>query len=178
MTQPVVAVFGASKSLPGDDSYEQGVRCGELLADGGYAVATGGYGGVMEAVSRGARSRGGRVLGITAPEVFRNRPGANEFLTEEWRASHLTERIHELTDVSVASITLPGSLGTLTELAVAWNLAHVAGLGSATAKPVITVGSQWSGLVEHLAATLEANLDLVTRVDTVEEAVRVLGEKL
>ena len=51
----VVAVFGASVSLPGDQLYEQGVRCGRLLAEAGFGVATGGYAGVMEAVSLGAK---------------------------------------------------------------------------------------------------------------------------
>ncbi len=45
-----VAVFGASQSRPGDGHYEEAVRCGELLARAGLTVATGGYGGTMEAV--------------------------------------------------------------------------------------------------------------------------------
>ena len=176
MSQPVITVFGASKALPGDELYEQGVRCGELLADSGFAVVTGGYGGVMEAVSRGAGRRGGRVLGITAPGVFRDRPGANEFVTEERRASHLMDRLHELTDVSVAAIALAGSLGTLAEVAVAWNLAFVARSSGGDPKPVITVGDRWRSLIENLAATLSADADLVTTVATVEEAVEVLKE--
>ena len=51
MSQPVIAVFGASRAALGDGVYEQGVECGRLLAEAGYSVATGGYGGLMEAVS-------------------------------------------------------------------------------------------------------------------------------
>lgn len=166
-----IAVFGASKARPGDGVYEQGVLCGALLADAGFTVVTGGYGGLMEAVSRGARERGGHALGVTAPETFPDRPGPNEFVSEEWRAAHLAERIHELTDVSAACITLPGSLGTLTELAMAWNLAFVSRYSGSTPKPVITVGERWHRLVELLAVELETDRSLVTCVDTVEEAV-------
>ncbi len=175
---PIVTVFGASKAAPGDGVYEIGVRCGELLALAGFGVATGGYGGLMEAVSRGARSEGGEALGVTAPDIFRNRPGANEFVTEEWRAAHLMERIHELTDVGSASIALPGSLGTLTEVAVAWNLAFITRFSGANAKPVVTIGDNWRRLIDHLAVELETDRSLVECVDTVDEAVDHLVERL
>lgn len=167
----VVAVFGASSPRRGDPSYEVGIRCGTLLAEAGFAVATGGYAGIMEAVSLGARRAGGRVIGVTVPGVFPDRPGGNEHLTEETRAATLLERIHEMVDLSVASIALPGSLGTATELLVAWNLAYVARFTSAVPKPVIAVGGQWRHLVPLLTAELETDGSLVTLVDTVDEAV-------
>jgi uncharacterized protein (TIGR00730 family) len=151
--------------------YEQGVRCGELLAGAGFGVVTGGYGGLMEAVSRGAREAGGQALGITAPEIFKDRTGPNEFVTEEWRAAHLMERIHELTDVSIASISLPGSVGTMAELAAAWNLAFISRYSGARPKQVITVGPHWRQLVDMLAEALATDRSLVETVDTVEEAV-------
>ena len=166
-----VAVFGASSPLPGDPLYEEGVRCGRLLAEAGFAVATGGYAGLMEAVSLGARQADGRVIGVTVPEVFPDRPGGNAHLTDETRAASLLERIHEMVEVSVASIALPGSLGTATELLVAWNLAFVARFTDATPKPVIAVGDQWRRLVPLLTRELETDGSLVTLVDTVEDAV-------
>ena len=171
----VVAVFGASSPRPGDASYAVGVRCGKLLAEAGYAVATGGYAGLMEAVSLGARRAGGRVIGVTVPDVFPDRPGGNEHLTEETRAATLLERIHEMVEVSVASIALPGSLGTATELLVAWNLAYVARFTNAVPKPVIAVGNQWQHLVPLLTEELETDGSLVTLVDTVDEAVAVVA---
>ena len=175
---PIVAVFGASQSQPGDGHYEAGERCGRLLAESGFGVVTGGYGGLMEAVSRGAASVGGHVLGVTAPSIFPGRPGGNEFLDEEWRAAHLMERIHELTDVSVASITLHGSIGTLTELAAAWNLAFVGRRAGSEPKPIVTVGERWATLVPILAERLETDADLVTVVDTVDEAVDVVVNRV
>lgn len=168
---PVVTVFGASRSVPGDPEYEEGVRCGRLLAEAGFAVATGGYGGLMQAVSEGASGAGGRVIGVTAPAVFHARTGANPHVTEELRAESLTERIHELTRIASAAIALPGSLGTLTELMVAWNLAYVARFSGSEPAPVVTVGASWQELVDLLGREIRTDRSLVTSVDTVDEAV-------
>jgi uncharacterized protein (TIGR00730 family) len=171
----VVAVFGASSPVTGDPVYDDGVRCGRLLADAGFAVATGGYGGLMEAVSLGAAGAGGHVIGVTVPDVFPDRSGGNIHLTEETRTASLLERIHEMVDLSIASIALPGSLGTATELLVAWNLAFVARFADSTPKPVVAVGHQWRRLVPLLTEELGTDGTLVTVVDTVDEAVQVVS---
>ncbi|MEN8234318.1 MAG: LOG family protein [Actinomycetota bacterium] len=173
-----VAVFGASSPLPGDAVYDDGIRCGRLLAEAGFAVATGGYAGLMEAVSYGARQAGGRVIGVTVPDVFPDRPGGNAHLTEETRTASLLERIHEMVDLSVASIALPGSLGTATELLVAWNLAYVARFTDSPPKPIVAVGDQWRHLVPLLTDELGTDGSLVTTVDTVDEAVRAITTSL
>jgi uncharacterized protein (TIGR00730 family) len=171
----VVAVFGASSPVSGDPVYDDGVRCGRLLAEAGFAVATGGYAGLMEAVSLGAAEAGGRVIGVTVPDVFPGRSGGNVHLTEETRTASLLERIHEMVDLSIASIALPGSLGTATELLVAWNLAFVARFAKAAPKPVVAVGHQWQRLVPLLTKELGTDGTLVTVVDTVDEAVQVVS---
>ncbi len=171
----VVAVFGASSPVAGDPVYDDGVRCGRLLAEAGFAVATGGYAGLMEAVSLGASEAGGRVIGVTVPEVFPDRPGGNAHLTEETRTASLLERIHEMVDLSVASIALPGSLGTATELLVAWNLAYVVRFTGAMPKPVIAVGEQWQRLVPLLTEELRTDGSLVSVVGTVDEAVQIVS---
>ena len=176
--QTVIAVFGASVAAPGDELYEQGVACGRLLAESGYAVVTGGYGGVMEAVSRGAHDVGGRVLGVTAPLVFADREAANPFVSEESQAAHLMERIHELTDVSSGCIALPGSLGTLAELTLAWNLGYVARFSGALPKPVIVVGDQWARIIDVIGETIGADTDLLTTVDHVEAAVEAIRRRV
>ena len=166
----VIAVFGSSRAVPGDGVYEQGIECGRLLAEAGLGVVTGGYAGLMEAVSRGAADVGGHVVGVTVPEVFPGRSGANPWVGEEMQAAHLVERIHHLTDITAGSIALPGSIGTLTELAMAWNLASVARFDGSVLKPVVTVGATWRDLVTHLTDLLDIEA-LVTCVDDVPGAV-------
>ncbi len=173
-----MTVFGSSTGKPGDDDYEEAVRLGQLLAEAGYAVATGGYDGSMEAVSAGADAAGGMVTGVTAPEVFPHREVANRFVQEHIRAASLTERIHELVDLSDACVALPGSIGTFTELMVAWNLAFVARFSDSPPNPVVAVGPLWQELVDHLGELLGTDVSLVTCVDTVDEAVELIRRRV
>jgi uncharacterized protein (TIGR00730 family) len=170
-TGPVVAVFGASNTAAHDGAFAQAVRCGRLLADNGCVVLTGGYGGTMEAVSQGAAGAGGHVIGVTAPGVFAGRSGANGYVVEEIPAPSLTKRIDIMIDLADACIALDGSIGTLTELLVAWNVAFVARFSGVPPKPVVAVGERWGSLVGDLTGLLATDGSLVTVVPDVDEAV-------
>ena len=52
----VISVFGSSRPRPGDAEYADAQSLGTELARKGFVVCTGGYGGVMEAASRGERT--------------------------------------------------------------------------------------------------------------------------
>ena len=173
-----IAVFGASRSVEGDGHYEEAIRCGHLLAEAGFAVATGGYSGAMEAVSLGAKEAGGHVVGVTAPSVFPDRARANNHLSTETQAASLIERIGLLANGSEGSIALWGSLGTAAELIVAWNLAYVAPFSNADPKPIIAVGEPWMSLIPHLETELATIPDLVTVVDDVDTAVQEMTRRL
>jgi len=158
---PVVAVIGSSRTQPEEPDYQDAIRLGRRLAEAGLKVASGGYGGLMEAVSEGAAGAGGTVIGVTAPGVFPGRVGVNRYVTVERPAETLTERIHHLVHYSDAVIALPGSIGTLTELMSAWNVAFVAPFSGKTPKPIVTVGPQWAELVPLLAQRLATDGELV-----------------
>ena len=170
-TETTVAVFGSSRTRPDEPDYESAMRCGRLLAESGFHVATGGYGGLMEAVSRGAADAGGTVIAVTAPDLFPQREGANQWAHIERPQPTLALRIGKLLDDSVATIALPGSIGTLTELIVAWNASFIDTLTDRPPRPVIAVGAQWSSLVAQIAAAVSSPTELVTRVDDVDAAV-------
>ena len=65
----IVTVFGSSRPRENDAEYGEARLLGRLLAEKGFAVCTGAYGGTMEAVSRGAKDAGGKTYGVTA-EAF------------------------------------------------------------------------------------------------------------
>src|SRR5258706_1412335 len=67
-----ITVFGSSRPEEGHAEYTEAMELGRALAAESFAVCTGGYGGVMEGVSRGAREAGGRVLAVTS-RFFRRR---------------------------------------------------------------------------------------------------------
>ncbi len=176
--QRLVAVFGSSGIEPGSADWSDAQRCGRLLAQAGLGVATGGYGGAMEAVSSGAAAVGGTVVGITAPTVFPGRSGVNAYVTEERPAQSLTERIHALVASTHGVIALPGSIGTFTELLVAWNVAFVARFNSTQPAPVVAVGAQWQRLIDEIALDLSTDGTLVKCVTSVDEAVGAITAAL
>lgn len=170
-----VTVFGSSRVAAGDELYEQARRLGRLLAQAGYAVYSGGYSGVMEAVSRGAREVGGVAVGITV-ESWAARQRPNPWLSEVVAAPHLFERIRQLVD-SEAYVAFPGGAGTLGEVALTWNLFQTA---SASPRPLVLVGGQWRTLLAcfrdallvdpsdfsffHVADTVDGVLPLLERM--------------
>ncbi len=72
----------------------------------------------MEGASRGARERGGRVLGIVMNQ-FKSEP--NRYLTDKVASAHFYERLQNLIERSVGFIALRGGAGTVTELSLVWN---------------------------------------------------------
>ena len=61
-----ITVFGGSKCTPETEEYKEALKLGRLLVEAGFDVCSGGYAGVMEAISRGAHEAGGHVTGMTA----------------------------------------------------------------------------------------------------------------
>ena len=152
--------------------------CGRLLAGAGFTVATGGYGGTMEAVSAGAREAGGHVIGVTAPSVVPGRSGVNGFVHEERQSPDLIARIGELVTTTAGAIVLWGSIGTAAEMVIAWNEAYVAPLAGAVRKPIIAVGEPWVSLVPHLERELQTDPGLITVTLDVPSAVEALVAQL
>ena len=178
MDDRIVAVYGSSRARPGDGVYEMGVELGRLLAEAGFGVTNGGYSGLMEAVSKGAAAAGGRAIGVTAPVLFPNRPGGNRFLTEEIEATGLLDRIGIMSELAAAFVVMPGSIGTLTELAIAWNDAYLAAGRGAPPSPILAFRGAWSEIVDRLTVELRTAPGLVTMVDDPAEAVAILRHRL
>ncbi len=141
-----ITVFGGSSPQPGSDAYAQAYELGRLLARSGHTVLTGGYIGTMEAVSQGARESGGHVIGVTCDEIERWRnTRANQWVIEERHFATMQERLDELVHACDAAIALPGGPGTLTEIALSWNLMIVDAMPP---KPLILVGEGWKKTLE------------------------------
>ena len=58
--ESIVTVFGSSRPREADADYGEARALGRVLAENGFAVCSGGYGGVMAGVSRGAKEAGGK----------------------------------------------------------------------------------------------------------------------
>ena len=109
----IVTVFGSSRPGEGSPDYEEACVLGRALAKHGFAVCSGGYGGVMEAVSRGAKQVGGKTYGVTA-EFFKSAK-LNRWIDVEVRKQTWEERLFELIRIAFNGlefvIHLPCSAG-------------------------------------------------------------------
>jgi uncharacterized protein (TIGR00730 family) len=172
-----ITVFGGSEPKAGDAAYAEAQELGRLLAQRGHTVLTGGYIGTMEAVSRGASEAGGHVIGVTCEEIEAWRPGgANRWVKEERRMKTLYERLQALIEGSEAAIALPGGAGTLTEVALMWNLMLVESLHR---RPLILIGRGWQSTFDQFFQDFDSYVALHRRsllhfVDDVPTAVNML----
>jgi uncharacterized protein (TIGR00725 family) len=185
MGEKIVTVFGSSRPEAGDPDYEQARALGEALARRGFAVCTGGYGGTMEAASRGAKEAGGKTYGVTAEFFGKN---ANAWIDVEVRKKTWDERLFTLIEMADGFVACKGGTGTLVELAVVWEMLNKSVM---TEKPMVVLGNFWRPVLDRVREVEqgpknksasqvwgEANGQLVQVVGTVEEAARHLGNKL
>jgi uncharacterized protein (TIGR00730 family) len=177
----IITVFGSSRPHEGDADYEEARQLGRALAERGFAVCSGGYGGVMAAVSRGAKEAGGATYGVTAD--FFKKAKLNAWIDREIRLKTWEERLFELIRQGDGFVACKGGTGTLVELAVAWEMLNKSVMA---AKPFVVLGDFWQPILErvrevelgHPAPWGEANGRLVTVVKTPEDAGEFLKERL
>jgi hypothetical protein len=173
-----ITVFGGSQPKEGDSAYLEALELGKLLAHAGHNVLSGGYIGTMEAVSRGANEAGGHVIGVTCEEIEKWRPvKPNRWVKEERRCSTLQERLTELIQSCDAAIALPGGPGTLTEIALTWNLMIVESLPR---RPLVLVGIGWQNVLNQFMTSFDAYLppnqrNLLQFAPDVQTAVTLIG---
>src|SRR5215472_410710 len=140
----IVTVFGSSRPREGDTDYEEARVLGRALARHGFAVCSGGYGGVMEAVSRGAKEADGKTYGVTA-EFFAAQ--ANRWIDNEIRMKTWQERLFELIRLGDAFVVCKGGTGTLVELAVVWEMLNKSVIEK---KPLAVLGDFWTLILERV----------------------------
>jgi uncharacterized protein (TIGR00725 family) len=140
----IITVFGSSRPAETHPDYLEALQVGRLLAHHGFAVCSGGYGGVMEAVSRGAKEANGKTYGVTAE--FFSRP-ANPFVDVEVRVKTWEERLFELIRLADGFVACKGGTGTLVELAVVWEMLNKSVIAP---KPVAIVGNFWQPILDRV----------------------------
>jgi uncharacterized protein (TIGR00725 family) len=184
MTEKIITIFGSSRPATGAADYEEARELGKALAQRGFAICSGGYGGVMEAASRGAKEAGGKTYGVTAE--FFNR-GANEFVDVEVRKKTWQERLFSLIEMADGYVACKGGTGTLVELAVVWEMLNKSVMAE---KPCVVFGEFWQPILErvrevelgkHVKGSRvwgEANAKLVHSAKDVEDAVLFLSRQL
>ena len=157
-----VTVFGSSKCRPGDTEYNSAYKIGQLLGEYGFSVATGGYQGTMEAISKGASEYGVEVTGCTTPNLFLGREGGNQYINNEIKSTSLSNRIGDLVGYSNIIIVLPGTIGTLTELLLVWNQEFIKECNEIeTTHTIYLHEAFWKPILEEMSDNLKLPLNLI-----------------
>ncbi|MEM2891878.1 MAG: TIGR00725 family protein [Thermoplasmata archaeon] len=113
----IIGVIGASRADP--ETMRLAEEVGAEIASRGAAVVCGGLTGVMEAVCRGARSRGGLTIGIIPSD---KKEDANPYVQIPIVTGMGMGRNVMLVKTADVLIAIGGEYGTLSEIAHALNI--------------------------------------------------------
>jgi uncharacterized protein (TIGR00730 family) len=174
-----VTIFGSARLRPGTPAYDAVRRLAAELTRMGCDIVTGGGPGLMQAANEGAASvepsAPGRSVGIRVELPFEQE--INPFVGQVYEHPTFFSRLHHFMIVSDAFVVVPGGIGTLLELSLAWQLLQVRKLYNT---PLILVGRMWEELVEWgRRSMLREGLELANDVDfTIPRCVSDVEETL
>ncbi|MCC7006047.1 MAG: TIGR00730 family Rossman fold protein [Ottowia sp.] len=171
--RPAISIFGSARLPEASPYYAQTQAIARLFSDAGFAVISGGGGGLMEAANRGAH--GGRSPSVGLNIELPHEQSGNSYQDITMRFRHFFTRKVTFVKNSDAFVLMPGGFGTLDELTEVLTLIQT---GKSRKVPVVLVGSTfWHGLLEWVKTTLlplalisTEDLNLFEVVDTPEAA--------
>ncbi len=178
---PCVSIFGSARTKPDNPSYKIAEEIAAKLVRHGYGVITGGGPGIMEAGNKGAKSEGGRSVGLNIQLPFEQNP--NPYIDSDKNINFDFFFVRKVMFVKYSQgfVIMPGGFGTLDEMFESLTLIQTHKIGRF---PVVLVGKEyWKGLFDWIKSTMlshgninEEDLELFALVDTPTEAVRVIDE--
>ena len=168
-----VSVFGSARFPESHPLYATARRLGQLLAEAGFAVITGGGPGLMEAANRGAHESGGYSIGLNIELPFEQNTNRYTSLSVDFRYFFVRKTM--FVKFATGFVIFPGGFGTLDELFEALTLVQTRKIHRF---PIILFGKEyWSGLLDWITSTLlqekaisREDLNLLIVTDSVEEA--------
>jgi uncharacterized protein (TIGR00730 family) len=168
-----VSVFGSARFAPTHPMYAISRRLGQLLAEAGFAVITGGGPGLMEAANRGAQEAGGTSIGLNIELPFEQKSNPYTNLSVDFRYFFVRKTM--FVKYATGFVIFPGGFGTLDELFESLTLVQTHKIHRF---PIILFGkSYWSGLLDWIMTTVleegaisREDLNLLIVTDSVEEA--------
>lgn len=171
---PAVSIFGSARTPRDDKYYKSAVKISSRLSDEGYAIITGGGGGIMEAGNKGAKISVG--LNIKLPKEQK----VNKYVKHSLQFKYFFARKVSFIKYSVAFVVMPGGFGTLDELSEALCLVQTKRMGQF---PIVLFGKEFfSPLEEFFKVMLEHEYidakDMKSYIitDDIDEAVKYIKE--
>ena len=175
---PAVSIFGSARSKPNDPYYKLAEQTASELAKAGFAVITGGGGGIMEAANKGAADADGQSIGLNIELPMEQVP--NDFQNISLSFRYFFVRKVMFLKYAHGFVVFPGGYGTMDEFFE--SLVLIQTLKQATF-PVILMGSEyWAGLVEWIRTKMLGehkyiapdDLDVFTMADDPKDAVKII----
>lgn len=175
-----VTVFGSARLAQNSPACNQAFAVSWALAKHGYAIVTGGGGGVMEAANRGAFQAGGASIGFNIHLPMEQ--SLNKYTTENYRFEHFFGRKVAMTLDSSAYVYAPGGFGTFDELFEVITLIQT---GVIPQVPIILLGKDfWTPfdvvIRDMLADTYHTiepeDRSLYTITDDIEQVVDIISQ--
>jgi uncharacterized protein (TIGR00725 family) len=171
-----IAFLGGADFKPGDQTYIEASNTAKQLAQLGLIIYNGGGPGVMRASTEGAKSVGGRVIGVTYhPSVphshFEGRDPENHF-DEEIVTSDYFDRTKQLLILSDIHIIFRGGTGTISEFGMTWASSRIR---TGEERPIILFGEFWKTLIDSFKKYMymrPGEFRLYNIVRSTEEAVK------
>ena len=142
-----VTFLGYADAKQADDPFKAAYEVARLCAQKGYTIVNGGGPGVMKASTMGAKSAGGKAIGVTFfPKdipVFEGRDETNK-VDHLIVVENYLERTLKLLELGHIFVIFNGGTGTISEFGMAWGLAR---LYFGHHKPLILYGDFWQEII-------------------------------
>lgn len=172
--RPAVAMFGSARVAEGSAPYEAARATARLFGPAGWAVVTGGGGGVMEGANRGAQEGGALSVGFNIRLPHEQAP--NPYTDIAFTFDHFYARKVCFVRPAEGFVIFPGGFGTLDELFESLTLIQT---GTIQHFPIVLFDSAyWGDLVNWIGDELTklgmisaGDLELLRLTDEPAEAV-------
>jgi uncharacterized protein (TIGR00730 family) len=175
---PAVSIFGSARLAPGHKYYTLAEATARRLAQAGFAIITGGGGGVMEAANKGAAQAGGRSIGLNIELPQEQIPNEYQNLSLHFR--YFFVRKVMFLKYAHGFIAFPGGYGTMDEFFESAVLIQT--LKQAHFPVILMVTEFWDGLIRWMKQKMldecgfisSEDLDVYTVADDPDEAVKII----
>ncbi|MBI5807511.1 MAG: LOG family protein [Ignavibacteriales bacterium] len=170
-----VTVFGSSIPREGGNEYEIAYTLGKKLAENKINVCSGGFQGIMDAVSKGANEKGAEAVGVTL-DIYNAL--ASKHLTKQIVTHTLFDRLKTLVEIGDAYIILQGGTGTMLELSLVWEYLNK---GMIDQKPIACHGNMWTKIIflmEEQIKKEKRRTGLIKCFDEIDECAEFIINKL
>jgi len=177
---PAVSIFGSARTNREHKHYKLAQKTAYEIAKEGFAVITGGGGGIMEAANKGAVAAGGKSIGLNIELPKEQAP--NEYQNVSLSFRYFFCRKVMFLKYAHGFIAFPGGYGTMDEFFESAVLIQT--LRQASFPVILMCSDFWKGLIDWMQEKMlkesnyitEADMKVYSLVDDPQHAVKIITD--